>query len=268
MDSFKLKVFAITVMLIDHVGVVLVYPTNHYWLYLACRAIGRLAFPIFAFLIVEGLRHSRDVKKYLKRLLAFALISEIPFDLAFYKFDFNINAISDLKRLFRDPVHANDVFHRIFLHQNVFFTLFLGLLLIYLFELVERKYSKNDFMSLVINNLIDGLLTVAICAIAIFLRTDYDIAGILIIVAFYLFHDSKALMTISVLMISATLLCNFTQFKQFGNWLSIVSILEPLAIIPIALYNGKKGKSMRYLFYAFYPVHLLCLFLVASILML
>lgn len=261
MDTFKLKILAISAMLIDHIGIVLVLPTGNYWLYFACRAVGRLAFPVFAFLIVEGFYHTRDVRRYLKRLLLFALISEIPFDLGLYRYHFNADAISDMKLLFQDPASSNAVFQRLMLHQNVFFTLFLGLLLIYLFHLVDQKYAKNDFMSVAISNMIDAFITVAFCVIAFFFKSDYDIAGILIIAAFYLFRGSKALITISLLILSGSLLCYFNSFSSSGNLLDIVGILAVLAVIPISLYNGKKGKNIKYFFYAFYPVHLFLLFL-------
>jgi hypothetical protein len=261
MDTFKLKVFAISVMLIDHIGAVIITQTNHYWLYLACRAIGRLAFPIFAFLITEGFRKTGNVVKYMKRLFLFALLSEIPFDFALYQYHFNTDVISDIRFIFQKPSYADVVFNRLIAHQNVFFTLFLGLLLIYLFDLIEKQNKKNDFMGFAISNLLYAFLMAAFCLAATWLRTDYDYKGILIIVAFYLFKESKALMTISLFIISFTLLCDFRGFEQTGNWLAMVSIFATLAMIPICFYNGKKGKSIKYFFYAFYPVHLMCLFL-------
>ncbi len=82
MNSFHLKMIAIITMLIDHTAAVLIPSNTVLWLVMRC--IGRLAFPIFVFLLVEGFYHTRDVKKYLLRMGAFALLSEIPFDLAFY----------------------------------------------------------------------------------------------------------------------------------------------------------------------------------------
>lgn len=264
MDTFKLKVLAIVAMLIDHTGIVLVSRMNQPELYLICRSIGRLAFPIFAFLIVEGFLHTRDVKKYLKRLLVFAAASEIPFDIAFYQYNYNTDMISDITYLFKDSSYFSVVLNRLIDSQNVFFTLFLGLLLITLFDMVEKRFKKTDFMDIVISNSIDAVLTLIVCVAAIVLRTDYAMAGILIIICFYLFRDSIVLMGISVLVISGTMLCELYKYTQTGNFLSIVGILATIAILPIAFYNGKKGKSMKYFFYAFYPVHLICLYLIST----
>lgn len=216
MNSIRLKWIAIITMLIDHVAAVLLPQTSPAWLVM--RVIGRLAFPIFVFLLVEGFHHTKDVNKYLIRLGIFALLSEVPFDLAFY------GKVLELE------------------HQNIFFTLFLGLACIYLMSLVEKKYGKNA----VTTNVLNGVVTLTFCVIAFLLRTDYNFAGILLISAFYLFRGNKLLQTFTLFFVSAFIL---------GS----ISVFATLAIIPIAFYNGEKGKSMKYFFYCFYPAHLLIL---------
>ena len=203
-------------MLIDHVGAVLV-PGNT-MLYLVFRCIGRLSFPIFVFLLVEGFHHTKDVKKYLLRMGAFALISEIPFDLAFE------GKILEFE------------------YQNIFFTLFLGLLCLYFMREVEKRYHQNIIMM----NLFNAFLVLTFGVIAFYLKTDYDYRGILLIVAFYLFRGKKLLLGAALLFIS-------------GYLLGYINILAVLAIVPIAFYNGQKGKSIKYVFYIFYPAHLLVL---------
>ncbi|HHX11665.1 MAG TPA: hypothetical protein GX731_02500 [Clostridiales bacterium] len=220
MSSFGLKLIAIITMLIDHIGAVFITPNTTS--YLIFRSIGRLAFPIFVFLLVEGFHHTRDAKKYLTRLGIFALLSEIPFDLAFYG-EFHMG------------------------HQNIFFTLFLGLLLIMLMKEVEIKFPKN----VVVINLINALLVIGFSIVAFLLKTDYNFLGILLITAFYLFRGSKVLLVLSILLI-------------FGTPIGSISILATLSMVFIALYNGEKGKSMKYFFYIFYPAHLLILFLISK----
>ena len=266
MNTFGLKLFAIIVMFIDHMGATLISPYTNYWLNFGFRAIGRLAFPIFVFLIVEGFFHTSNVKKYLQRLCIFALISEIPYDLAFYKYQYGINAFPAIKDMFKNESYFASMLNRLSEHQNVFFTLFLGLALITLMDLVEKKFNKNDVVNLSISNVLNGLLTIAFCVIAYILKTDYNVAGILLIVAFYLFRGSKILLTISLLIIFGTLECNFLSFIKTGNYFDVISILAAFSIIPIAFYNGEKGKNIKYFFYIFYPAHLLFLFLIVSFL--
>jgi hypothetical protein len=216
MNSFRLKWIAIITMLIDHVAAVLLPQSSPAWMVM--RIIGRLAFPIFVFLLVEGFHHTKDVNKYLIRLGIFALLSEVPFDLAFY------GTVIE------------------FTHQNIFFTLFLGLACIYLMSLVEKRYGKNVFMT----NVLNGVITLIFCVIAFFLRTDYSYAGILLIAAFYLFRGNKILQTFTLFFVSAFII-------------GYINVFATLAIIPIGFYNGEKGKSMKYFFYIFYPAHLLIL---------
>jgi TraX protein. len=261
MDTFKLKVFAITVMFIDHFGAIFVPQNKYHWLYFACRTIGRLAFPIFIFLIVEGFFHTRNIKKYLTRLGVFALISELPFDLAFYKYQFNANIIADCNSLTKDPSNFKLIFDRLLSHQNVFFTLFLGLLLITLLMMVDTRFQNGKWGYLIVNTL-DALLALLFCAIAYILSTDYSIAGILMILSFYLFRGNKTMLALCTAFIMGSMFCNWNAFLQTGDLDSIISIFAVGAIIPIALYNGEKGKNVKYLFYIFYPAHLLVFFII------
>ncbi len=216
MNNFRLKWIAIITMMIDHVAAVLLQQSSPAWV--AMRVIGRLAFPIFVFLLVEGFFQTKNVKKYLIRLGVFALLSEVPFDLAFY------GTVIE------------------FTHQNIFFTLFLGLACILLMSLIEKKYGKNSISS----NVMNGIITLVFCIIAYLLRTDYSYAGILLISAFYLFKGNKVLQTFTLFFVSAFIL-------------GYINVFATLAIIPIAFYNGEKGRSMKYFFYIFYPAHLLIL---------
>jgi hypothetical protein len=244
MSTFVLKLIAIITMAIDHVT--LVFVPGNTWAYLVGRSIGRLAFPIFVFLLVEGFHNTRNVKKYLARLGIFALISELPFDLAFYNSYFKgVSIKADLPNMFKDAALFDLMIARFLKHQNIFFTLFLGLFAIWLMSMVEKKYSKNVFYI----NIINAIITIGFSILAALLRTDYGFVGILLIVAFYLFRGSKPLLVIAMLILSG----------------EITQALSAFSIIPIAFYNGQKGKSMKYFFYAFYPAHILILFLLLLI---
>ncbi len=226
MSGFVLKMIALITMLIDHTASILLEGSK--W-YLLLRIIGRLAFPIFCFLLVEGYFHTKDVYKYLKRLGLFAILSEIPFDMAFAdnitRFDFLDN-------------------------QNVFFTLFIGLSVIHLMTLVETKFRSN----IIISNLLNCAVVLIGSFIALLLSSDYSMYGILIIVSFYIFRNNKWVLTVVLLLL----------FYQLGGFVQAFGILSMLFIF---LYNGKKGTSLnRYIFYGFYPVHLIILVLISRML--
>lgn len=179
--------------------------------------IGRLSFPIFAFLIVEGFHHTQNIKKYSIRLGIFALVSEIPYDLAFRG-----NVLD-------------------FYRQNIFFTLFLGLMCLWLY----KRYKTN--------NQVVGVLAVCIIGIiSVLLKTDYSIYGIGMIFAFDFFRDRR------ILACGAAGVVNF----MMGSGIQGLAILA----MPIILaYNGKKGINLKYLFYSFYPVHLIILYILRTI---
>ncbi|MFI3170894.1 MAG: TraX family protein [Eubacteriales bacterium] len=205
-DGSMLKRIAIISMTIDHVGVIL-FP-QYTWL----RIMGRLALPIFAFLIAEGMTHTKDVKKYILRLAAFALISEVPFDFAIFKTFFYIN------------------------YQNIFFTLLLGALSIYIYQT-----WGNLWMSLV------GVLVLGMCADMI--CADYGSPAVWLIFFLYAFRGRTIYIGGSLLVFNI-LVCGGIQ--TYGA----------LALLPIMLYNGTRGKGCKYFFYWYYPIHLLLLSLI------
>lgn len=224
-----LKMIAIVTMLIDHIGGMVIEPgiLRNYdastimntpelfkWMQIdtVLRTIGRLAFPIFCFLIVEGFLHTRDVKKYALRLLAFSFLSEIPFNLGLFGTVFNAQ------------------------YQNVYFTLFLGLLALIGLQKYQESFWKR------------ALVLMACCGAAVLLRTDYDAFGVFFIALLYLLHDNKMMQTL--------LGCVSLYWEAAGA----------LAFIPINMYNGSRGKwNLKYLFYAFYPVHILVLWGIRTI---
>ncbi len=224
MNGYILKMIAIITMFIDHMAAVLLPPDSTvYWI---CRSIGRLAFPIFCFLLVEGFKHTKNTKKYLVRLGIFALISEIPFDLAFSE---------------------RTVQNGFLLHQNVFFTLFMGLVVIYFMSIIHNKFAKNLFLDILFN----GLAVIAGCALANFLNTDYKYMGVLLIIVFYVFRGNKIFLAVGVVL--ANLL--------FGLG---IQLLAALSILFIWFYNGQRGpQGNKYIFYVFYPAHILFLYLIS-----
>ena len=220
LSGSALKLIALVTMLIDHIAVVLMKNSRIVllrtgWgtltLYTLMRKIGRISFPIYCFLLVEGFLHTRDRKKYGKNLLLFALISEIPWNLE----------------------HTGTLHYPV---QNVFFTLFLGYAgLCCIEELKERP--REQLISLI-----------ALMLVGMNLNADYGIGGFAFILVMYLLREQKILQAVVGTCIES------------GGWAA------GLAFIPINLYNGKRGfvrgKAMKYLFYAAYPLHILILYFV------
>lgn len=204
LDSFQLKCIAIVSMALDHTGAVL-YPSQ-IWL----RCLGRIAFPIFCFLIVEGFFHTHDVRRYMGRLGVFALISEIPYDLAFRGV----------------PLE--------YAHQNVFFTLLIGIGMVVLLER-NREWP------------VKAVILLLAMWLAVLIRSDYNFRGILLIFVFYIFHESRWL---------AVTAGGFWNFLYQG----VIQKYGVLSVLPLALYNGERGRKMKYFFYIFYPAHLLLLY--------
>lgn len=172
MSGAALKRIAVFTMLIDHLGAAFFYIyTSAYdgaatfaaadMVYDLLRIIGRTSFPLFCFLLVEGFLHTRSVRKYLIRLFLFALISEIPFDLAFY-----------------DRIWDGTM-------QNVFWTLFFGVLAM---SAIRRGERNTKWLW------VAGWGGAVICGIAAhFLRTDYSWKGVLLILVLYVLRSRRNL---------------------------------------------------------------------------
>ena len=211
-----LKWIAVVTMIIDHFAVA-VYPqfaSYEYSVYYIMRKIGRLAFPIYCFLLVEGFFHTKNVKKYFRNCFLFAILSEIPFNMA--------------------------IFGQVFYSrgQNVYFTLCIGLATLIILDR-RKRYPKSKYMWLQI------FIIVLAASIGQILDVDYHWKGVLFIVMFYYVRNMQEWIRNLV---------GICAFAYEGT--------APLAFLPIHFYNGTRGRQMKYLFYAIYPIHLLILGLI------
>lgn len=227
-SSDALKWIAVVTMFIDHIGAAVLEKSPLYqtevWFRgvdIALRYIGRLAFPIYCFLLVEGFFHTRSRMKYFCNLAIFTLLSEIPFDLAF----------------------CGEI---TFAKQNVYYTLVFGYLAMWgmeYFNSRKKQYMVDNFAG-------ESILVLGIMAIiAQLLNTDYGMAGVILIgILWGLRHDKRA--------------------KCFlGSLILWNEITHVIAFVLVYYYNGKrKLKRGKYLFYAFYPLHLLLLYFVSQML--
>lgn len=223
LSSAALRYLAICLMLLDHVWLALVKPAG-FWM----TCVGRLAFPIFAFLIAEGFYHTSDRKKYALRLLVSGVISELPFNMLTMANALNPN------------------------HQNVMFTLLLGLLSLWAFQWAREKGSAGRY-------LLACMAFSAAFVAADRLRLDYGGLGMTMVVIFGLSRGSKwekllqavGIAVLNFLMGGRTLFLGGVGFS--------IQNFATAALLPIWLYNGQRGiknKPLQYGAYLFYPVHM------------
>lgn len=215
LDGTTLKIIAMISMVFDHVGD-LFFP-EAIWM----RAVGRLAMPIFSFLIAEGYIHTRDRKRYLLRLAVFALISEIPFDLAF-----------------EGKIGTS--------HQNIMLSFFLSVIALMLYDLIQGGSEREK--TSIGRTLLGVCAVTAIAMLSLLLRADYTVFAVIAVFLFYVFRKKHPLIRAGVGVAFLALTRMIGYYSATG-----------LSFIPLALYNGKKGKGLKWLFYAFYPGHLLLL---------
>lgn len=227
LSGSTLKWIAMITMLIDHVAATILlrymvsdgYTEELYNVYEIMRTIGRVAFPIYCFLLVEGFLHTKNVYRYISRMFVFVLAAELPFDMAF----------------------AGQVLY--WNYQSVMLTLLIGLVTMFVCKKWEEMCQDDEVLRML------GILacTAAGMALAYYLKTDYSDKGVLSIMTFYYFRREK----------NVKLLAGALTFC----W-------EPWALLAFPLlwlYNGQRGMKIKYLFYTFYPLHLLLLYLIAII---
>ena len=232
-----LHIIAMTLMLMDHLWATLL-PAKEW---LTCA--GRVAFPIFAFMAVEGYFHTRSFKKYILRMLLFAVLSEIPFDL----------------------MYGGTWFYPV--HQNVLWTFLLSLLGVWLMEQVRKKGKTWMYL------LVCVLVVLACLVLGTLCMVDYYGVGVLTVFVFYFLHGRKwwcflgqlaALYWLNVELLGGLMY----PVQLFGMEFELCQQgLALLALIPIWLYRGRQGyhsKPFQYLCYAFYPVHMLLLVVVLN----
>jgi hypothetical protein len=208
-------------MVIDHIGLFF-FPD-----YLILRIIGRLSFPLFAFLIANGAHYTKNINKYIGRMFVFAVISQIPYYFASSLIDFRLSSL------------------------NVLFTFFLALTAILFLKKAENK-------SLIIT------FVISVAIAAQLLNTDYGMFGILLTVSLYLFFTNSKAKIISFLLLSlvfslapAIKLMGLNIFEiDFGP------VISTFSLIFILSYNHKIGLKTKYLFYIFYPLQYVIFYLI------
>ncbi|MBP5249525.1 MAG: hypothetical protein J6Z46_05930 [Lachnospiraceae bacterium] len=273
LSASVLKTIALVTMFIDHLGGTLIYEMDnmgmfsflygglsaHGIIYRVFRIVGRIAFVIFAFLLAEGYDHTTDRKKYTLRLMAGALISEIPYDLMNEGKTFDI------------------------WHQNVFFTLLIGLCTVWVMDSRIIRGLKRGKNFACIGIILCGML------LAELVRCDYGLLGIGLVVAFHLLKKHKLLMLFAgmlqyfagfiihnlpnALILYSTNLgsmqkgwemfyrCLEENLRNYARFVlpDMVGVLA--ALILVLFYDRSKGRQLpKVFYYVFYPVHMLILY--------
>lgn len=247
MTGFVLKIIGAIAMVLGHSAFV----KDSFW---PCYFFGRLAFPIFAFLIVEGYVHTRSFKKYITRIIVFGIVSQIP------AYRFFIGSFNMFANGF--PIY----------YMNIFFTFLFGLFALKIYDLVKEKFKKGNKKVVTVLAIIPGII---LAIIAEYLNFDYGFVGVVLIMLFYLFrgHKSITVWTYTILMTSfmAQRLVNPTEplTVDYIRYILLQLLFLELALVFITLYNGKRGKDGREIklgFYLFYPLHFIILLILKGLL--
>lgn len=219
----ELKLLACTTMLVDHLGAVF-FPG------VGLRLIGRLSFPIYCFLLAEGVHHTRNTKQYGLRLLVGALLAEIPFDLLFFG------------RLTLD-------------YQSVMVTLLLG----FFYAVAARRMTVGGHRI---------LLLLAFSLMGDLLKGDYGGCGVAMAGLFALTREGDGDWRKQALGLAALSWLIGGMKLRMGPLVIPIQVFSVAALIPIGLYDGSKwtgSRGIQWVFYLFYPVHLVVLYMIATL---
>ena len=236
-SSFSLKMAAIVGMTLCHVGVIF-QAALPFWVYCACEAFGGLTFPIMAFLVSEGYRHTHNVRRYAGRLFAFAVVSQVPYGLFFEPVVLDLGETS-----FQLPCTG-----------NVLFTLLLGLAML---VACDRMKCRPAFWALFAAG------TVATVVL------DWGVLGPVMILMAHVLPEPDRRTYPTLLAVLALGLPALGGVLQ-GDLASLPELLYELvggvgALCLLRAYDGSRGRSLKWFFYLYYPVHILVLGCIAAI---
>lgn len=260
MNEAVLKWVGLVTMFLDHAALCLLWQlhgSSGYGLalespapgvlYTVLRAVGRTAFPIFAFGIAEGYQHTRSRGRYWFRLLLLAVVSQLPFWLVTRR---DLNAHRNLHLLY-GQIFSYKITGTSPLWLNTVFTLAAGLLAIVVVDRLTRPVPGNwrggHRPAAILRVAAAAAFTAGLCwAADEWLHVDYGWEGVLLVLLFWLTREHRLAGTLG----GWILLCvsSPSELYSIGGFLLI------------QCYNGKRGRQCRSLFYWFYPVHLLVLF--------
>lgn len=259
--SDVLKIIAMISMAIDHLGAIVIEKYREVidfstqsgvdtyirlgYIDTVLRQIGRLAFPIFCYQLVVSFYKTSNRGKYFRNLVLFAFISEPFFDLA-----------------------DRDVLLEFSEYQNVFFTLSIGFLAIWLMDVIDDQL-ENSIKDRKLSVLFQGLITIIACCLSALLKTDYSFPGVILIIVIYKLYGNRMLMAIysPVLFLIAYAVRKYIQFgynAHIAKERVVSEMAMAISFILISQDNGvrKLGKKFKWFGYIFYPAHFLVYYLI------
>jgi len=263
-NSNVLKTIALIAMVIDHFAYYF-SPILPLAIYTAGRYIGRIAMPIFVYLLVQGFFHTRSFKKYIIRLGSFAVITQI---------------LITILMLVNIKVNPNyTAVKQVYTTGNILFTFVLSIIILKLLyeDIIIKKWDYNKNVSLKI------LAILVIVIASILIPIDYGIEVVILSVLFYYIEKfkiqvyldkDKGNLSVNNVLLNAIsdekikliylfliLFATLTLVIWFNAYWTIL-----LAIIPIALYNNERGKiHFKYVYYVTFPLHHMILYLIAML---
>ena len=282
-SSYALKIIALVSMLIDHAAYTLFL--SHKMsasLYIVMRSLGRLAFPIYAFLLVNGFEKTGDRAKYLARLCIFAVVSQLPFTLAFSKenydlrdkissFDFRFDTIFIVAfavvaaafiigNFWKKNPALSAAALAAFLTSgisltikgctllsgklNVFYTLACSLSAICVLHMYKNRERSSPV------TFIAALVICVSVSILLLSRSDYGYKGLLLIILLYFFRSRRGMQALVIVLWS---FFKYFSLSNIAAWCYFIG--AALSAVPVLLYSGAQGRKSR-VFYYFYPAHL------------
>lgn len=220
----QLKIIALAAMTIDHIGVVLFQDND------IMRIIGRLAFPIFAYMIAEGCKYTKNKKRYLGLIAAEAVLCQAVYIIAERS-----------------------------LYMNIFITFTLSIMLIFLGEkaVKEKKTGYYALLAVLVSVIYIICESVPKALPETDFAVDYGFFGVIMPAVIYFARENKQAKLTAVFVMCVLLSLSSSNIQYF----SVFSVLL------LAFYNGERGKhNLKYLFYVYYPLHLAVIYLISFLL--
>lgn len=251
MTQFALKLIALFSMLLDHTAKILpvadllspiIGMETARMIQDSMLILGRMAFPMFSWFVAEGCHKTANIRQYSLRLTVFALLSEVPFQLCFYGRSMDTLELAC---------------------HNVMFTMLLAVLAVWIAQLLKKHHCIEIVAAL--------LPAGAAISLGWFLHTDYNAWGVALILGLYYIRDKKgqflwmaAWITVFQLIWHGWNGTTLIWFTPSGS-IQLLYWLGALLAVPVLMtYSGERGPKCKWLFYAFYPAHLLMLFMLRT----